>query len=577
MFPSLDSVANSPETHLPTIISSLCMNCYEQGETRLLLTVIPFFREVILSSFECDHCGYKTTEAQPGGSVQEKGCRWTFVVTTVEDMNRQLVKSNSATVSFKELDFEIPAKVGKLTTIEGLLQNALGELQETQKILLQNSSVEATEANPDSEIEAQKILAEKLTHFMPSLALALAGAMMPLTVVVDDPAGNSFIENPYIPKIDPNLSLKHYVRTKEQNETLGLTLMNSESMVEGEEASQPADSRSSGHQGTDSTQVSGYKKKGSNIDGEKSELEVVTTEKMDKEHLKISSNCPNCLSDGFSEMCITDIPFFKEIIIFAFNCEKCGFRSNEIKGGGKIPEKGKKLILKVLKRPGKEAETQSTNSFELDMMRDVVKSTSAGFFIPEIDLEVTHGSLGGMYTTVEGLLRSAYEKLFDCTISDDAIHTHMKRSSEGTVSTASFVKGDSAPKQSKDKFEEFRIQFDQVLKGDIDFTFILDDPLDNSFIYSPTAPAPEERLSHELYERTFDQNEEFGLNDMNTENYYTESDASDSNQRTEKQKSQEPVGGQLDATETVRKMRDLQAEGKEAHPNRNVVGRPEGF
>jgi zinc finger protein len=38
--------------------SSLCMNCEEQGETRLLLTSIPHFREVIISSFRCDNCGH---------------------------------------------------------------------------------------------------------------------------------------------------------------------------------------------------------------------------------------------------------------------------------------------------------------------------------------------------------------------------------------------------------------------------------------------------------------------------------------------------------------------------------------
>jgi hypothetical protein len=33
-------------------IESLCMNCHENGQTRLLLTRIPFFKEVILSSLE---------------------------------------------------------------------------------------------------------------------------------------------------------------------------------------------------------------------------------------------------------------------------------------------------------------------------------------------------------------------------------------------------------------------------------------------------------------------------------------------------------------------------------------------
>ena len=45
-------------------IDSLCMNCEEQGVTRLFLTRIPFFKEVVLMSFECPHCGYRNSEIQ---------------------------------------------------------------------------------------------------------------------------------------------------------------------------------------------------------------------------------------------------------------------------------------------------------------------------------------------------------------------------------------------------------------------------------------------------------------------------------------------------------------------------------
>lgn len=45
-------------------IDSLCMNCEEQGITRLFLTRIPFFKEVVLMSFECPHCGYRNSEIQ---------------------------------------------------------------------------------------------------------------------------------------------------------------------------------------------------------------------------------------------------------------------------------------------------------------------------------------------------------------------------------------------------------------------------------------------------------------------------------------------------------------------------------
>lgn len=41
---------------------SLCMACGESGLTRMIMTKIPFFREVIVSSFECDSCGWANNE-----------------------------------------------------------------------------------------------------------------------------------------------------------------------------------------------------------------------------------------------------------------------------------------------------------------------------------------------------------------------------------------------------------------------------------------------------------------------------------------------------------------------------------
>lgn len=54
----------SEEAQVIDHIESLCMNCEEQGTTRLFLTRIPFFKEVVLMSFECPHCGYRNSEIQ---------------------------------------------------------------------------------------------------------------------------------------------------------------------------------------------------------------------------------------------------------------------------------------------------------------------------------------------------------------------------------------------------------------------------------------------------------------------------------------------------------------------------------
>lgn len=51
-------------------IESLCMECGEQGVTRMLLTMIPYFKEVIVMSFKCEHCGNRNTEIQSAGEIQ---------------------------------------------------------------------------------------------------------------------------------------------------------------------------------------------------------------------------------------------------------------------------------------------------------------------------------------------------------------------------------------------------------------------------------------------------------------------------------------------------------------------------
>ena len=55
---------------------------YMQGVTRIFLTKIPFFREVIVSSFTCEACGMQNAELQPASRIQDKGCIHTVSIQT---------------------------------------------------------------------------------------------------------------------------------------------------------------------------------------------------------------------------------------------------------------------------------------------------------------------------------------------------------------------------------------------------------------------------------------------------------------------------------------------------------------
>ena len=100
--------------------------------------------------------------------------------------------------------------------------------------------------------------------------------------------------------------------------------------------------------------------------------------------------CDSCKNMGETKMCTTTIPYFKEIIVMAFTCGFCGNRSTEVKVGGEISKQGLKITLQV--------------KTEDDLKRDLFKSDTASISIPEIEFEMGYGTLGGVYTTVEGLL-----------------------------------------------------------------------------------------------------------------------------------------------------------------------------
>jgi len=113
---------NNPVTE----IESLCMNCNDKGTTRLLTTKIPFFKDIIVMSFSCPHCGYKNTGIEDAKELSPHGIHFVLTVKTSKDMDRRIIKSNYASLSISCCDLEIPSMTqkGKLSTIEGFISTA---------------------------------------------------------------------------------------------------------------------------------------------------------------------------------------------------------------------------------------------------------------------------------------------------------------------------------------------------------------------------------------------------------------------------------------------------------------------
>ena len=453
--------AADAEGHPVQEVESLCMNCHKNGTTRMLLTRIPFFREIIIMSFECPHCGFKNSEIQPAAQVAEKGARYVFKVEDKKDFNRQVVKSETATVKFHELDIEIPPKRGQLINIEGILQEMITDLESDQE--------ERKKVQPE--------LYEKIQQVIDKINLYINGepGTLPLTVSIDDPAGNSWIE--YVPgEPQHKWAMYEYNRTAEQNVFLGLISADDVARHKQEELEKKK-------QATDANVSSNLDKKEESETSKVAGLSDATDiENLDNEVQTFDATCSACYKPCSTHMKSVNIPHFKDVIIMSTVCDHCGYKSNEVKTGGEIPPKGKKITLKITDPE--------------DLARDILKSETCGLEIPELSLDLTPGTLGGRFTTIEGLLNQVSTEL----------HTRVFTQTS-----------DSMDEETKTRWIAFFAKLQDAIDGKIGFTIIMVDPLASSYIQNVYAPDNDPNMTVEEFERTFDQNESLGLNDIKTD------------------------------------------------------------
>ncbi|KAH3685334.1 hypothetical protein WICPIJ_003686 [Wickerhamomyces pijperi] len=437
--------AADAEGHPVQEIQSLCMNCHETGVTRLLLTTIPYFAQVIIMSFQCDHCGFKNSELQPAGAIQEKGSKYTLRIETKEDFNRQVIKQETARCYFKELDIEIPPKRGQMTNVEGLLREMIDDLKSGQ----------------EERLKIDKSIHDRIEEFIAKVESTIEGAegTLPLTFEIDDPAGNSWIE--FIPnEAAHKWSHVEYLRSDEQNVQVGLITEDQLEQIRRKKVEELATKERN-------PTSTGFISDETDIENFNNEVQT------------FSATCPTCYKPCDTHMKIVNIPHFKDVIIMSTVCLECGYKSNEVKTGGAIPDKGRKITLIV-----DDAE---------DLARDILKSETCGLTIPELNLDLTPGTLGGRFTTIEGLLKQVHEEL----------HSRVFQQTS-----------DSMEDQTKSRWTDFFGNLEKAMEGQIKFTVIMTDPLAGSYIQNVYAPDDDPNMTIEDFDRTFEQNETLGLNDM---------------------------------------------------------------
>ncbi|PGH17100.1 hypothetical protein AJ80_04975 [Polytolypa hystricis UAMH7299] len=436
-------------------LESLCMNCHKDGVTKLLLLRVPFFRDVILESFECPHCYFKNNSVKSADMIQELAALYTLECQSMADFERQVIISESGIFRLETLGIEMPKSEGQLTNVEGMVSKILTQLE--------NEQPARKEADPD--------LYKALESIIEKLRSMLEGKAFPFTITLDDPTGNSWVA-PTPHDEGGKYKRKDYPRTREQNEVLGLT--------EGAD-NEP---RPNGHMVQSA--------------GDPEDLDIV-----DGKVYSLPAECPACTKTCVVNMQQVHIPHFKEVFIWSTVCDRCGYRTNEVKTGGAVPDKGRRVILQV-------------DGLD-DLSRDILKSDTCAMASEELDLSVQPGTLGGRFTTIEGLLTQVRDQLHG-----QIFHT----------GTEDLAPGDSMIQSEKVTWDRFFSRLDSAIAGELKFVITLEDPMANSYVQDLYSPEPDPRLKIEDYTRTDEEEEELGLKDMKTEGY--EDDAKKEAEKEEK-------------------------------------------
>lgn len=343
----------------------------------------------------------------------------------------------------------------RLEEIDVELPTGQSELTNIEGILLKI----VTELEVDQPLrKAQNVdVAEKLQTVIDKLKTYMDTTGLPFTISIDDPTGNSFIE-PF-PARSSAYEHKDYLRSPEQNEALGM----------GGDIGQPADPE---------------------VDGIADDLEDLDI--VDGKTYALPQTCPACSKPCTMKMQRVNIPHFKEVYIMAVHCDHCGYRTSDVKTGGEVPEYGRRISLKV--------------ENALDLSRDLLKSETCALTCPELELEVHPGTLGGRFTTVEGLLTQVRDQLHGQVYD-------VEENGEGVLG------GDSMTSNKKQYWEAFFKKLESAISAKLPFTVILEDPLANSYVQSLSDEVVDPQIELEDYERTEEEKEWLGLNDMVTEGY----------------------------------------------------------
>jgi zinc finger protein len=250
-------------------------------------------------SFACPHCHLRNSEIQPAGEIQQRGIKYTMRVDTAEDLNRQIVKSDTAIFRVEDIDLEIPPGRGQLSNVEGILSMVAEDLSQKQ----------------DERKTVMPEIYEQIEKVITTLKQMASGEKLPFKLSIDDPAGNSSIEPP-TQLFAGKYSRHEYPRTAEQNEALGL----------GDSSATPDVDANAQATGAPATEIRPQYQASKMYPEMPSGPMVnnVDEDIIEDQVYSFPATCPGCTLSCTTNMKMVNIPHFKQVVLMSTVCEHCG-------------------------------------------------------------------------------------------------------------------------------------------------------------------------------------------------------------------------------------------------------------
>lgn len=148
---------------------------------------VPYFGEVNVTTFTCDSCGYRSTDVLPLRSRAPS--RYRCTVKGEDTLDIRVIRSHTGTVLIPEIGVRIDPGVaadGFITNVEGILERVEGIIDQVLR-----GSYEGLE-RPDEDRRELLSRVSKCLAIKDRIGAARSGTS-PLTILIEDPTGNSAI------------------------------------------------------------------------------------------------------------------------------------------------------------------------------------------------------------------------------------------------------------------------------------------------------------------------------------------------------------------------------------------------